>query len=183
MIHNAVEVLTIIVSLVGGSTGGAALGGWQAARIRGMTLRGRARLVHEDLYRLQSTVTRLYYQTPTEKQWGSSAWLLDELAAKEDQQDVVAHLRTRTDFTNCAGALGWSDYLRSSYGKGDAPLDAELVSIYERLDCGRRAVARLAHLHYEAHHPENVVKPPTRVRNAEVALSEATATPSAYEDD
>jgi len=165
------DALTIVTSLVGGSLGGAGLGAWQSARLQGMTRRGRARLVHEDLYRLQSTVTRLFYETLAPQQWGSTAWLLSALASKDDQQDVVAHLKDRTDFSNCAGALGWAEFVREGYGQGTAPSDTDLVAIYGRLDLGRRAIAGLAKLDYDAHYPDHVVAPEARLRNQAASLT------------
>jgi hypothetical protein len=167
------ETVTIIVSLVGGSTGGAVLGSgfgaWQAARLRGITRQGRARLVHEDLYRLQSTITRLFYETDEESQPGKQSWLIPALAGTEDQQDVVAHLRG-ADFKDCAGALGWSAYLRNSYDTDVIPSDEELTHIYERLSDGRRAVACLAKLGYEKHKPLRVVSTQQRKRNRQESL-------------
>jgi hypothetical protein len=163
------DVVTVILSIVGGSLGGSALGAWLAARAQRTTRRGRARFVHEDLYRLQSTVTRLYHQTNAEREWGEKGWLLHPLAEREDQLDVVGHLRGWR-FTACASALGWSDFIRRGFAHGTAPDDDALEKIYLQLAAGRLAVAQLARLPYAAHIPEGVVAPDRRTRNRDRPL-------------
>ncbi len=156
---------TIVTSLIGGTFFGT-LGGWVSAwRTSNLTRRGRARLIHEDFYRLQSTVTRLVFQTEKEGDWGDKSWLLTALADKPDQQDVVAHLRAREDFGACAGALGWAEYLREAYGNAQAPDDRTLSTIYWRLDLGRRALEGIGDLDYAHHDPEHVVEAAARRRN------------------
>jgi hypothetical protein len=164
------DAVTIIASLAGGSATGAGVAYWQAAGLSRTTRRGRARFLHEDLYRLQATITRLYYETASESKWGKQAWLLSALASKDDQQDVVAHLEGEK-FTRCAGALGWAEYIRSGYGKDAAPSDDELVAIYRCFDLGREAVADLARLKYKAHIPERIVTPAARIRNQAATLT------------
>jgi hypothetical protein len=165
MIRSMSDTLTVVTSLIGGGLLGT-LGGWVSSwRIAALTRRGRARLIHEDFYRLQSTVTRLFFQTNAEGEWGEGSWLLTALADKGDQQDVVAHLKAREDFGGCAGALGWAEYLREGFDHGQAPNDRTLRTIYWRLDLGRRALEAIADLPYAVHHPERVVEPEARVRN------------------
>ncbi len=160
------DTLTIVTSIIGGGLLGT-LGGWVSSwRTAALTRRGRARLIHEDFYRLQSTVTRLFFQTKAEGDWGARTWLLTALADKGDQQDVVAHLKAREDFGACAGALGWAEYLREGYGNAQAPDDRTLRTIYWRLDLGRQALKHIADLPYAAHDPEHIVEPEARVRNS-----------------
>jgi len=164
MMRSVSDTLTIITSLIGGGLLGTA-GGWVSSwRIAALTRRGRARLIHEDFYRLQSTISRLFFQTRSEGEWGAKSWLTSALADKGDQQDVVAHLKGREDFGTCAGALGWAEYLREGYGIDHAPDDRTLRTIYWRLDLGRRALAGISDLPYSAHHPERV-SPPQELRN------------------
>jgi hypothetical protein len=159
------DTLTIVTSILGGGLLGT-LGGWVSSwRTAALTRRGRARLIHEDFYRLQSTVTRLFFQTKAEREWGERSWLLTALAGTSDQQDVVAHLRAREDFGDCAGALGWAEFLREGYGTGQAPDDLTLRAIYWRLDLGRKALETIADLPYAAHNPDHVVEPDARIRN------------------
>jgi hypothetical protein len=166
MMRSVSDTLTIVTSIIGGGLLGT-LGGWVSSwRIAALTRRGRARLIHEDFYRLQSTVTRLFFQTKVEGAWGERSWLTTALADKGDQQDVVAHLKAREDFGDCAGALDWAEYLREGYGNGQAPDDRTLRTIYWRLDLGRRALKDIADLPYAAHHPERVVEPEARLRNS-----------------
>ena len=74
--------------------------------------RGRARFLHEDMWRLQSTIARLFYQTSLQGECGESkAWLLAPLANPEAQQDVLAHLSrwpffAHWRFSACASAIG-----------------------------------------------------------------------------
>lgn len=171
------DTLTIITSIIGGGLLGT-VGGWVSSwRTADLTRRGRARLIHEDFYRLQSTVSRLFFETKAEGEWGPKSWLTAALAEKADQQDVVAHLKRREDFGNCAGAMGWAEFLREGYGIGEAPNDEALRTIYWRLDLGRRALAGIADLRYSAHHPERVVPPATRLRNANTPLIAEAAEP------
>jgi hypothetical protein len=123
--------------------------------------RGRARLLHEDLLRMQSTIGRLCYQSAAEGKWGERAWVLTRLAEPEAQQDVLAHasrwwLPEPWRFSACASALGWAEYLREAYGSGTAPSDVELRKIYGRLAAGRLAVARLASIDYWPHDPQGL---------------------------
>lgn len=165
------STLTVITSLIGGSLLGT-LGGWASSwRVSELTRRGRARLIHEDFYRLQSTVSRLFFQTGAEGEWGPKSWVTLPLADKDDQQDVAAHLKKREQFGDCAGALGWAEYLREAYGAERAPNDLSLRTIYWRLDLGRKALAELADLPYSAHHPERVVPPADRLRNVDAQLT------------
>ncbi len=173
------DVVTIIVSLAGGSVGGTGVAAFQAARLRDTARRGRARLLHEDFYRLQSTITRLYYETQAEGDWGSASWLLVALTNKADQQDIVAHIPAGGDFTACAGALGWAEYLREGYGHGAAPNDDRLIDMYTKLDRGRQVVLTLAKLAYAPHDAEGLVKPAARLRNRAVVLSAQPETPAA----
>lgn len=159
------DALTIVTSVLGGGLLGT-VGGWLSAwRIADLNRRGRARLIHEDFYRLQSTIARLFFQTGAEGDWGDKSWLLLPLADKGDQQDVVAHLKAGENFTSCAGALGWGEYVREGYGHGRAPSDLMLRTIYWRLDLGRRALAGIADLSYTHHEPDHVVAPAVRLRN------------------
>jgi len=123
--------------------------------------RGRARLLHEDFVRLQSTITRLAYQTDKEHDWGEKSWLLAPLTSPDAQQDVLAHL-TDWRLSACASALGWAEYLRGPEGRGSAPSDVELEMIYRRLAVGRLAVADLAKLNYRPHVALHLVPKPSR---------------------
>ena len=164
------NTLTVITSLVGGSLLGT-LGGWLSSwRTSQLTRRGRARLIHEDFYRLQSTVSRLIFETNAEGDWGPKSWVTSPLADKSDQQDVVSHLKKRVEFGDCAGALGWAEFLREAYGVERAPNDFSLRTIYWRLDLGRKALADLSDLPYSAHHPERIVPPADRLRNIGLEL-------------
>jgi hypothetical protein len=165
------STLTIVTSLLGGGLLGT-VGGWLTTwQVAEMNRRGRARLLHEDLYRLQSTVTRLFFQTAAEGDWGEKPWLLVPLCDKADQQDVISHLKAGEGFSDCAGALGWAEYLREDYGSGRAPDDQALQKMYRRLDRGRRSLETLAKLPYATHDPEHVVPLQARERNKHVELA------------
>lgn len=125
-------------------------------RLRRAMRRGRARFVHEDLMRLQSTVARLYYQT-VEGEPGERSWALEPLATRDDQQDVVGYLRTSWRFHACASALGWADYLRAEMRRRRRPSDDELRRLYVRFATGRRALSRLAGLRYTSHDVGRVI--------------------------
>jgi hypothetical protein len=151
-----------LVPAVLGFAGGiivAGLGAWQAVQVERMNRRGRARLVHEDLRRLQSMVGRLYYATEREGEWGEKAWLGEPLADSDDQQDVVAHLKGE-NFEDCANALGWAAYFRQVYTdrpKGLAHTDEELQDRYLEFARGRRALEGLAKLPFKEHDAKQIV--------------------------
>jgi hypothetical protein len=157
---------TLITAGVGLAT--ALIGAFVSWRLFRTTLRGRARLIHEDLWRMQSTVARLYYQRTEQFMWGANAaWLLTALADPEAQQDVLAHLSHRRlspswEFPACASAIGWAEYLRGAWGYGRPPCDCELEEIYERLAEGRIAVASLAHIGYRQHRGKKLIGAATR---------------------
>jgi hypothetical protein len=151
-----------IVAIIGAAAGGVS-GVFAGARESRITRRGRARLIHEDLYRLQSTITRMYYEREDEAGWGSKSWYLNPLADKEDQQDVLGHLR-RWKLNTCAGALGWAEYLRSGREHDDvqAPTKDDLIKIYARIAEGRMAVSKmgifgLTGFRYAVHSPASIV--------------------------
>lgn len=121
-------VVTILVALLGGGLGGSAISTGMAIRRGNTNRRGRARLLHEDFVRLQSTITRLAYQTDKEHDWGERSWLLAPLTSSDAQQDVPAHL-SGWRLSECASALGWAEYLRGPEGRGSAPSDLELEMI------------------------------------------------------
>jgi hypothetical protein len=151
-----------LVPAVLGFAGGiivAGLGAWRAVQVERMNRRGRARLVHEDLRRLQSTVGRLYYATKKEGEWGEKAWLGEPLADSDDQQDVVAHLKGE-NFEDCANALGWAAYFRRVYTdrpKGLAHTDEDLQKRYREFDRGRRALVGLAKLPLKDHDAKQII--------------------------
>jgi hypothetical protein len=154
-------VVTVLVAFLGGGLGGSAISAGMAIRQGRTSRRGRARLLHEDFVRFQSTVTRLVYQTDKAHDWGERSWLLAPLTSPDAQQDVLAHL-TGWRLSGCASALGWAEYLRGPEGRGSAPSDVELELIYRRLAGGRLAVADLAKLKYRPHVASHLVDKPTR---------------------
>lgn len=153
-------VMTIGVALLGG-VGCSVITAYMTTRALQTNRRGRARLVHEDLVRLQSTIARLVYQTHAEGERGDRSWLLTQLADTEAQQDVLAHL-SGWRFAECASGLGWGEYLREAYDRVAAPSDDELEMIYRRLAGGRVAVAKLANVKYRPHDALHLFDLPTR---------------------
>jgi hypothetical protein len=167
-------VSDLVVAILGFAGGiiVAGLGAWQAAQAAKLNLRGRARLVHEDLRRLQSMVGRLYYGTEREGEWGEKAWLGEPLSDSDDQQDVVAHLKGE-NFEDCANALGWAAYFRRVYTDtptGLAHTDEELEERYLQFARGRRALIGLAKLPFRDHDAKQIVGPNVK-RNGDRTLS------------
>jgi hypothetical protein len=160
-----------IATVLVGSTGlsGVCLTIW----VRLTNRRGRARLLHEDMWRMQSTIVRLFYQTGEQgERPNNKAWMLPRLADPEAQQDVLAHLSrwplsARWRFSACASAIGWGEYLREAYEQDEIPADGELGKIYERLAVGRVALSRLARVKYRTHSGSDLIEDPQDRRRNE----------------
>jgi hypothetical protein len=170
VVEGNIEGWELVAVIAGGSTLGAVLVGlvsgmrtWQRER---SLRKGRARLIHEDLYRLQSTLTRLFYETCPSSKLGdnrTNPWLLRELADHNAHLDVIAHLR-HTKLKALSSALGWDAYLRSSWKhNGPVPKKPEIIKIYKACAAGRWAVERKAKLGrprirgYREHVPSNLL--------------------------
>lgn len=160
---NSVGISTpeLVAAIAGGSSLGALITAIFAGSKEWLTARhqrkGRARLVHEDLYRLQSTVTRMYY-AKQQDDW-EERWALPELASREAQQDVLSAL-TDPELRWLSSGLGWGQYLRSSEwpaGIDDDPI--ELWKHYEAFARGRLALHRWMPSPYRPHEPDHIVEP------------------------
>jgi hypothetical protein len=181
----------LIAAIAGGSSLGALLTlitgvareSLSARRLR----RGRARIIHEDLYRLQSTLTRLYYEQPS-----NSGWLLPELAGREDYLDVLSALGGQR-LDALSSALGWQTYLRNRWDGGGALTEDQIRRMYLRFASGRWAIGRLAGIdwrsrnswHYRPHDPDDLVPVSERTRRPKkplVAIERAEARSAANRD-
>ena len=154
-------VLDGVAPLVGGGAAGAAISWARTKQSCDANRRGRARLVHEDLLRLQSTIARLARQKGGHNTWGEDSWLGVPLAETEAQQDVLEYL-SEWQFSACASALGWAAYIRRGYNCAVFPSDDELEGAYRRLAGGRAALAGLAGIPYRRHDAQRLVPEATR---------------------
>jgi hypothetical protein len=103
---NGIHVTTFAATIVGGTAGGTALtAGFKALREQGVR-KGQARLLHEDLMHLQSTLARTYYQEGTE--WWQDSWLLPLVTSGDGRRELFGAVR-REEYAAVASALGWMD--------------------------------------------------------------------------
>ena len=148
---------TVLVSIAGGSLGGTGLKSLIEHRSARSDVRRRGRLIHEDFYRLQSTITRLYYRANHETNWGEPAWLLPALASGDDAVLVLGMLNA-ADFEACASALGWAATLRNAHDqKGTLFVRADLKKVYNRLDAARQILARKTGIRLRAHDTTSII--------------------------
>jgi hypothetical protein len=145
---------TVVASLIGGTAGGAGLSAGFAARRRRAVRKGRARMLHEDLMHLQSTIARTFYAGPGT--WWEDAWIVIPATSEADRQDLYSILE-RNEYTAVASALGWMDYFMRGRDAGrDAPTDQELRTIYARLAAARYALRDCGDVEYRVHRPEQM---------------------------